>query len=166
MEFELGTQEGINTPIWNFFGFRQRDRQDSQNLNSDTFYRPPVTSAQCIIGTEKNPESGILLSFDDDDYPQGYGQFTEAFKAFTKDDILQPYISHNDFRSFNNGNIIGYSLNNFDMRYQKNLESAQSIKEEFIFPVNIPAGVYGYALVLTSKLVSINGDGQRRFDLM
>ena len=58
--FELGTQEGINVPIWIFVAFQQNDRQNDQNLNNDTFYRPPVTSAQCIIGTEKYPDSGIL----------------------------------------------------------------------------------------------------------
>ena len=35
--FELGTQEGSNVPIWIIVGFQQRDRQVSQNLNSDTF---------------------------------------------------------------------------------------------------------------------------------
>ena len=50
--FELGTQEGINNPIRIIVGFQQRDRQDSQNFNNDAFYRPSVTSAQCIIGTE------------------------------------------------------------------------------------------------------------------
>ena len=49
--FELGTQEGINVPIWIFVAFQQNDRQNDENLN-DTFYRPLVTSAQCIIGTE------------------------------------------------------------------------------------------------------------------
>ena len=38
--FELGTQEGINVPIWNIVGFQQRDRQDSQKLNNDKFYGP------------------------------------------------------------------------------------------------------------------------------
>ena len=50
--FELGTQEGVNVPIWIFVAFQQNDRQNNQNLNNDTFYRPLVTSAQCIIGTE------------------------------------------------------------------------------------------------------------------
>ena len=63
--FELGTQGGINLPIRIFVGFQQRDRQDSQNSNSDTFFRPPVTSAQFAIGTEKNPESAILLIYVD-----------------------------------------------------------------------------------------------------
>ena len=35
--FELGTQEGINIPIRNIVSFQPRDRQDSQNLNNDTF---------------------------------------------------------------------------------------------------------------------------------
>ena len=60
--FKLGTQEGINVPIWIFVAFQQNDRQNDQNLNNDTFYRPLVTSAQCIIGTEKYPDSGIFLN--------------------------------------------------------------------------------------------------------
>ena len=78
--FELGTQEGINVPIWLIIGFQQHDRQNSQHENNDTFYRPPITSAQCIIATEKYPDSGILINYDDDDYNQGYGQIKEAFR--------------------------------------------------------------------------------------
>ena len=164
--FELGTQEGINVPIWIIIGFQQQDRQNSQNENNDTFYRPPVTSAQCFIGTEKYPESAILLNYDDDDYNQGYGQIKEVFRALTKDDILQPYISHRDFRSSNNNNDIGYNLYVFDIRYQKNFENSQPIKVEFKFDGVIPAGIYGYALVLTNKLISMSSDGQRMFDLI
>ena len=65
--FELGTQESIHVPICIFVGFQQRDRKDSEILNNDTFFRSPVTSTQCIIGTEKNPDSAILLEDDDDD---------------------------------------------------------------------------------------------------
>ena len=43
--FELGSQENINVPIWIIIGFQQRDRQHSQNLNNDTFCRLPVVSA-------------------------------------------------------------------------------------------------------------------------
>ena len=163
--FELGTQEGINVPIWIFVAFQQNDRQNDQNLNNDTFYRPLVKSAQCIIGTEKYPDSGILLNYNDYDYSQGYGQIKEAFKALTKDKLLQPYISDADFRSCNNDNNIGYNIYVFDIRYQKNFESSQPIKVEFIFDGVIPAGIYGYALVLTNKLFYISSDGQRMFDL-
>ena len=126
--FELGTQEGINVPIWIFVAFQQNDRQNDQNLNNDTFYRPLVTSAQCIIGTEKYPDSGILLTFNDDDYSQGYGQIKEAFKALTKDNFFQQYISEHDFRSSNDGNNFGYNIYVFDIRYQKNFQSSQPKK--------------------------------------
>ena len=149
--FELGTQEGIIVPIWIIIGFQQQDRQSSQNENNDTFYRPSVTSAQCIIGTEKYPDSGILLNYDDDDCNQGYGQIKEAFRALTKDDILQPYISNHDSRSSNNSDDIGYNLYVFDIRYQKDFEIAHPIKVEFKFDQAIPAGIYGYALELTKK---------------
>ena len=164
--FELGTQEGINVPIWIIIGFQQHDRQNSQNENNDTFYRPPVTNAQCIIGTEKYPDSGILLNYDDDDYNQGYGQIKEAFRALTKDDIPQPYISDRDFRSSNNNYDIGYNLYVFDIRYQKDFENSQAIKVEFKFDGVVPAGICGYALVLTNKKISISSDGQRHFDLI
>ena len=163
--FELGSQEGINVPIWIFVAFQQNDRQNDQNLNNDSFYRPLVTSAQCIIGTERYPDSGILLNYNDDDYSQGYGQIKEAFKNLTKDNLLQQYISEHDFRSSNDDNDISYNIFVFDIRYQKNFESSQPIKVEFKFDGVIPAGIYGYALVLTNKLISISSDGQRMFDL-
>ena len=163
--FELVNQECINVPIRIFVAFQQNDRQNDQNLNNDTFYRPLVTSAQCIIGTKKNPDSSILLNYNDDDYSQGYGQIKEAFKALTKDNLLQQYISEHDFRSSNDGNNIGYNIYAFDIRYQKNFESSQPIKVEFKFDGVVPAGIYGYALVLTNRIISISSDGQRMFDL-
>ena len=163
--FELGTQKGINVPIWVYVVFQQMDRQNDQNLNNDTFVRLPVISSQCILGTEKYPDSAILLKYNVDDFSQGYGQIKEAFKALTKDDILQPYISEDDFRSSNDGDKIGFNIHCFDTCYQKSYESGPSVKVEFKFDGVIPAGIYGYALVLTNKLVSISSDGQRMFDL-
>ena len=60
--FELGTQEGINFPIWIIVSLQQRDRQDSQNLSNHTSHRPPVRKGQCIIGTGKHPDSVIFLN--------------------------------------------------------------------------------------------------------
>ena len=163
--FELGAQEGINIPSFIFVAFQQNDRQHDQKLNNDTFVRLPVISAQVVIGTERYPDSAILSNYEDDDYSQGYGQRKEAFNALTKDDILQPYISEDDFRSSNEGNNIGYNIYAFDIRYQKNFENSQPVKVEIKFSENTPAGIYGYALVLTNKLISICSDGQRMFDL-
>ena len=163
--FELGTQEGINIPTFIFVAFQQNDRQRDQNLNNDTFVRLPVISAQVVIGTERYPDSANSLNYEDDCYSQGYGQIKEAFRALKKYDILKPFISEDDFRSSNEGNNIGYKIYAFDIRYQKNFENAQPVKVEFKFSENIPAGIYGYALVLTNKVISISSDGQRMFDL-
>ena len=51
--FELGSQKSMNVPIWIFIGFQKIEGQDSQNLYNDTFFKLSVTSAQCVIGTEK-----------------------------------------------------------------------------------------------------------------
>ena len=88
--FELGTQEGINIPTWIFVVFQQNDRQNDQNINNDAFVSFPVICAQVVIGTEKYPDPAILLNYDDDNYSQGYGQIKEAFRALTKDNIVQP----------------------------------------------------------------------------
>ena len=70
--FELSGQESMNVPIWIFIACQKRALQDSQNLKKDTFCRLPLTSAQCNIGTEKFPDSGMLLNYDDDAYSQTY----------------------------------------------------------------------------------------------
>ena len=126
----------------------------------------PVTSAQVVIGTEKNPDSAILLNYDEDDYSQGYGQIKEVFRALTKDDILQPYTSEHDFTSKNNGDNFGNNIQSVDIRHQIFFENAQPIKKEFEISENIPAGIYGNAFVLTNKITSISSDGQRMFDLV
>ena len=82
--FELGSREGINVPIWIFVVFQQNDRQHDQNLNNDTCVRLPVLSAQVVIGTEKYPDTGILLNYNDDSYSQGYGQKKKLSKLLQK----------------------------------------------------------------------------------
>ena len=132
--FELGAREGIKCLVWIYVIFQRSDRQHYQNLINDTSYRMPVTSAQCIIGTEKYADSGILLNYDDDDYSQGYTEVKEAFRALTNDNILQLYISEDDFRSSSvgdDGNDNGYNIHSFDIWYQKYFETAQPIKIEF-----------------------------------
>ena len=80
-------------------------------MNNDTFCRLPVVKAQCIIETEKYPDAGISLNYDDDDYAQGCSQITEAFRVLTKDDILQPDKCEDDFRSSNiRADDVGYKL--------------------------------------------------------
>ena len=165
LNFELGSHENMNVPLCIIIGFQQRDRQDSQNLNNATFCRLPVVSAQCIIGTEKYPDAGIILNYDDDVYSQGYHQIKETFQGLTKDEILQPYISDYNFRTSNAAaNDVGYNLYVFDIRYQKNFTNSQPIKVEFKFEGVVPNDINGYALVLTNKLVSVSSDGQRHFD--
>ena len=83
----------------------------------------PITSTEFIIRTGNYPDSGNLLNYNDDDYSQAYGQIKETFRVLTKHNLLQLYISEGDFRSSNDGSIIGYILHAFDIRYQKNLKA-------------------------------------------
>ena len=62
--------------------------------------------------------------------------------------------------------LLAIILNVFDILYRKNLEGAQPIRNEFKISEDVPAGIYGYVLVLTNKLVSIGSSPQRDFDLI
>ena len=64
--------------------FSKRGIQDSQNLNNDTFYRPPLASAQSNIGTDKYPDAGTLLNYDNDDCSQRYGQIKKNSQSSNK----------------------------------------------------------------------------------
>ena len=81
---------------------------------------------------------------------------------------MTPYIAEDDFRSSNvgdDGNEVGYNIQAFDIRYQKTFEIGQSVKVEFKLDGVASAGINGYALVLTNRLVSTSSDGQRMFHL-
>ena len=128
----MGSQENMNVPIWIIIGFQQRDRQDSQTLTKDTLCRLPIVSAQGVIGTEKYPDAGVLIKCDNDDNSQGYTHIRKVFRASTKDDILQPYITLENFRSSNvRTDDACYNLYVFDIRYQQNFTTSQPIKVEF-----------------------------------
>ena len=86
--FEIGSQKNMILSIWNIVGFQQRDKQDSQKLNNDTFCRLAYVSAQAMIGTKKQPDAAILLYYKDHVFSQGYAQIKEAFRNLTKDDLL------------------------------------------------------------------------------
>ena len=98
------------------------------------------------------------MNFDDDDYSQGYVELREVFRASRKGEILQSYISYDNFVS-SNVRADDVCCNSYvsDIRYQQIFTASQPIKVEFKFDgVNV---INGYALVITNKLVSISIDG-------
>ena len=59
---------------------------------------------------------------------------------------------------------IFYTFSIKDIRKLSQLLNQKKMK--LIYSEIVPAGIYGYALVLTNKIVSIGRDGQRNFDLI
>ena len=125
----------------------------------------PVTSAQYIIGTEKYFDAGIKFNFDDDEYSQRYGQIEKKLRLLTKDDILQPYKSDQDFRSSNiRVDDVRYNLYVFGVKYQQIFTASQPSKVEFKSDGVVLIDINGYALILTYKMLFVDCDGQRHFD--
>ena len=91
----------------------------------------------------------------------------EIFRALTKNDILQPYISDDAFRFSNAGVVLnGYNSYVFDVRYPQNFIASQPNKTGFKFDGIVPCDVNGFALVLTNNLVFLFSDRQKDFDLI
>ena len=117
--FELGVGDVVDIPIYVLVGFMQWDQFIQQYRSNDTIYRPSVVNAQCIIGSEKFPDTGINCNYDFDKYSQAYGGSASCFRHLAKDNILQPYITQKDFITSNNypeGNL-GYNFYVFDFRH-------------------------------------------------
>ena len=130
-------------PVWIIRRFQKPYRQNSQIINHDAFCRLPVTSAQCNFGTEKNSVPATIINHNGDDYSQVYTQIKEAFRALTKNDIPQPYISDDDFRSSNaGGDVVRYNCYVFDIQYQQSFTAAQPIKVEPKLEGTVPNNIY------------------------
>ena len=71
------------------------------------------------------------MNFYVDEYSQRYDRIKEAFKAPTKDDILQTNISDEDIRFCNEVNDVGYNLHVINLPHQENFLAVQLIKVEF-----------------------------------
>ena len=165
LTFELGVGDGIDIPIYVIVGFMQRDQFNQQYQNNDTFYRPSVVNAQCIIGSEKFPDAGRICDYAIAKYLQAYGEIVSCFRHLAKNNILQPYFTQKDFvnsKNYPDGNP-GYSLYVFDLRHHQDYSSAQPIKVRFDLRPAVPAAtnLIGYALLLTNSLVSVSSDGQK-----
>ena len=127
--FALGSQESMDVTRWVIVGFLKRDTQDSQNQNNDSFYRLPVVKAQCVLGGDKYPDTGVIITYEDHEYSQGNTQFKGVFRASTKDDIFQRYITYLDFRPSNvRTDDIGYNLYVLYIRLLENFTVSQPIK--------------------------------------
>ena len=69
-----------------------------QILNNDSFYGPPVKLAQCKNASEKHLEAGKNLGCaEEHKNSSSYSQIVSSCKHLTIDDIIEPYVSENNF---------------------------------------------------------------------
>ena len=61
--------------------------------------------------------------------------------------------------------VMIYTVSIYDIRKIFKVR-AQQVKVEFTLDGVFPAGIYGYVLALTNRLVNKGSDGQRMFDLV
>ena len=95
--FDVGVGDGIDIPIYVTVGFMQGDQFNQQHQSNDTFYRPSIVKAKCVVGSGKFPDAGVNCNYAIDKYSQAYGENVSCFRHLAKDKILQPYITQKDF---------------------------------------------------------------------
>ena len=78
--FELGVGDCYDIAIYVKVGFMERDQFNQQHQNNDTFCRPSVVIAQCVVGSEKFPDAGINCCYAIDKYSQAYGGIVSCFR--------------------------------------------------------------------------------------
>ena len=156
---ELGNS-GESTPTYVVVGFQARNKIDSQTHDNAIFDRLPVSNAVCKIGSEKHPHDGIECDYNRDKFDQAYSEIENFYLLKSEINLLNPFIDLHKFRT-------NYNFYVFDLSKQKDQIARQPIRLEFKFSAAIDVADYiAYALVLTSKLISISSDGQRHFDLI
>ena len=76
-------------------------------------------------------------------------------RALTKDNIFQPYISDDDFRSSNvRADDVGYTLYVFGIKFQQNFTASLPIKVKFKFDdVGYTLYVFGIKFQQNSQLL-------------
>ena len=81
---ELGVGDGIDKPIYVIVGFMQRDHFNQHHRSNNTFCRPSVVNAQCIIEGEKLPDAGTNCNYAVDKYSQAYGEIVSVLDIYLK----------------------------------------------------------------------------------
>ena len=65
----------------------RRDQFNQQHQNNDTYYRPSVVNAQCIIGTEKPLDAGKSCHYAIDNFSKEYGEIVSCFRHLARNNI-------------------------------------------------------------------------------
>ena len=148
----------MKRPQYIIVGF-ENNNINEQTHDASTFHIMNVTECYCMIGSEFCPEDRMYINY-------GANNYNEAFKeivTFNKDynrppHNIKPYINHRLFKS-------SYRIYVFDTRYQSDRLGQLPIKPNFKFSAEV-ADVICHALVLARKVISVNSDGNKMFDII
>ena len=155
---DLGMESGMERPQYLIIPF-ENNNVNEQTHDASTFDIMNATECYCKIGSEFYPQDRMKINY-------GTNNYNEAFKeivSFNKDynglpHNIKPFINHRTFKS-------SYRIYVFDTRYQSDHIGPQPIQLNFKFSAAV-ADVICHALVLTTKVISVNSDGNKMVDIV
>ena len=74
LNFNFDVIEGKSLPIFVIVSFQQSYRLNVQLWKKNSFRRPPVKLAKCLIGNERYTDGSIFLNYAENEYSQSYSQ--------------------------------------------------------------------------------------------
>ena len=147
---------GMERPQYIIVGF-ENNNVSEQTDDASKFDIMNVTECFCKIGSEFYPEDGMNIIYGSNNYNEAFIEIV----SFNKDynglpHNIKQYINHRTFKS-------SYRIYVFDTRYQSDHIGPQTIQLNFKFSAAV-ADVICHALVLTSKVISVNSDVNKMVD--
>ena len=84
LSFELGAQSGIDVTIYVIVGLEQGNYFIQQQRNNDSFHRPTVVNAQCIIDSEKIQKLEQSVNMIMTKFPKLMGELSRVLNTWLK----------------------------------------------------------------------------------
>ena len=156
--FGLGMESGMERPQYIIVGF-ENNNVNEQTHDAITFHIMNFTECYCKIGSEFYPEDRMNINYGNNNYNEDFKEIVSFNKDYNGLPYnIKPYINHRTFKS-------SYRIYVFDTRYQRDHIGPQPIQLNFKFSAAV-ADVICHALVLTTKVISVNSDGNKMVDII
>ena len=156
--FDLGMETGMERPQYIIVGF-ENNNVNEQTHDASTFDVMNVTECFCKIGSEFYPEDRTNINYGTNNYNAAFKEIVSINRDYNGlPHNIKPYINHRTFK-------ISYRKYVFDTRYQSYHICPQPIQLNFKFSAAV-ADVICHALVLTRKVISVNGNGNKMVDII
>ena len=157
--WQLSVKTALEKPRFIIVGF-QTAKDGDQTKNSSRFDHMNLRNAYVMLNSDRYPAVDYNLSFSSQKFSRVYGDAALfGVKFFDMDELItQSNITPSDYKTL-------YPLFTSDVSKQKEKlkSSVVDIQTKANFIENVPANIKAFALVISSKMLSFQSDGNKMY---